>query len=111
MSKKDFDRYFAQVASNYHEMVLELQDMEKEFREGVVSPEVYEQMVAIIEPIKRNYQTLNYIDYLLNMPVKRAKKPAYKNQHTKQLKECITNEQVAAENKQALDELKNIFKS
>ena len=111
MSKKDFDRYFAQVANNYHEMVLELQDMEKEFREGVVSPEVYEQMVAIIEPIKRNYQTLNYIDYLLNMPVKRAKKPAYKNQHTKQLKECITNEQVAAENKQALDELKNIFKS
>lgn len=111
MSKKDFDRYFAQVANNYHEMVLELQDMEKEFREGAVSPEVYEQMVAMIEPIKRNYQTLNYIDYLLNMPVKKTKKPAYKNQHTKQLKKCITNEQVVAENKQALDELKNIFKS
>lgn len=111
MSKKDFDRYFVQVANNYHEMMLELQDMEKEFREGVVSPKVYEQMVATIEPIKRNYQTLNYIDYLLNMPVKKAKKPAYKNQHTKQLKECITTEQVTAENKQALDELKNIFKS
>ena len=111
MSKKDFDRYFAQVAENYHDMVTELHDMEKEFREGVVSPEVYQQMVATIEPIKRNYQTLNYIDYLLNMPVKKTKKPAYKNQHTNQIKDCITSEQVVAENKQALSELKNLFKS
>ena len=30
MSKRDFDIYFQKVANNYHEMVLELNDMSKE---------------------------------------------------------------------------------
>lgn len=110
MAKKDFDLYFQEVANNYHEMILELQDMSKEFEEGLVSPEVYDQMKAIIEPIKRNYQILNYIDYLLNKPVKKQKREEYNRQCSKQLKECVTDKEIVAENTAALDELKNIFK-
>lgn len=109
MAKKDFDLYFQKVANNYHEMILELKDMEKEFTEGVVSPEVYEQMQRIIEPIKRNYQMLNYVDYLLNMPVKKNKKVKYANQHKKQVEDSITDNQVIDENNKAIEELKGVF--
>lgn len=109
MAKKDFDLYFQKVANNYHEMILELKDMEKEFTEGVVSPEVYEQMQRIIEPIKRNYQMLNYVDYLLNMPVKKNKKVKYANQHKKQVENSITDNQVIEENNKSIEELKGVF--
>ena len=109
MAKKDFDLYFQKVANNYHEMILELKDMEKEFTEGVVSPEVYEQMQRIIEPIKRNYQMLNYVDYLLNMPVKKNKKVKYANQHKKQVEDSITDNQVIDEDNKAIEELKGVF--
>lgn len=109
MAKKDFDLYFQKVANNYHEMILELKDMEKEFTEGVVSPEVYEQMQRIIEPIKRNYQMLNYVDYLLNMPVKKNKKVKYANQHKKQVEDSITDNQVMDENNKSIEELKGVF--
>ena len=109
MSKKDFDIYFQKVANNYHEMVLELNDMSKEFEEGVVSPEVYEQMKRTIEPIKRNYETLNYVDYLLNKPVRKQKQATYERQSKKQLKECRVEKEVLEENKKSLEELKTLL--
>ena len=109
MSKKDFDIYFQRVANNYHEMMLELNDMSKEFEEGVVSPEVYEQMKRTIEPIKRNYETLNYVDYLLNKPVRKQKQATYERQSKKQLKECRVEKEVLDENKKSLEELKTLL--
>lgn len=109
MSKKDFDIYFQKVANNYHEMVLELNDMSKEFEEGVVSPEVYEQMKKTVEPIKRNYETLNYVDYLLNKPVRKQKQATYERQSKKQLKECRVEKEVLEENKKSLEELKTLL--
>lgn len=109
MSKRDFDIYFQKVANNYHEMVLELNDMSKEFEEGVVSPEVYEQMKRTIEPIKRNYETLNYVDYLLNKPVRKQKQAIYERQSKKQLKECRVEKEVLEENKKSLEELKTLL--
>lgn len=106
MSKRDFDIYFQKVANNYHEMVLELNDMSKEFEEGVVSPEVYEQMKRTVEPIKRNYETLNYVDYLLNKPVRKQKQATYERQSKKQLKECRVEKEILEENKKSLEELK-----
>ena len=109
MAKKHFDAYFQKVANDYHELLLELNDMNKEFEEGLVSAEVYEQMKSIIEPIKRNYETLNYIDYLLNLPVRKSKHSTYKNQHRKQLNQCITDKEVLSENDSAKKELRNLF--
>ena len=109
MSKRDFDIYFQKVANDYHEMVLELNDMSKEFEEGVVSPEVYEQMKRTIEPIKRNYETLNYVDYLLNKPVRKQKQAIYERQSKKQLKECRVEKEVHDENKKSLQELKTLL--
>lgn len=109
MSKRDFDIYFQKVANNYHEMVLELNDMSKEFEEGVVSPEVYEQMKRTIEPLKRNYETLNYVDYLLNKPVRKQKQATYERQSKKQLKECRAEKEVLDENKKSLEELKTLL--
>ena len=106
MSKRDFDIYFQKVANNYHEMVLELNDMSKECEEGVVSPEVYEQIKRTIEPLKRNYETLNYVDYLLNKPVRKQKQATYERQSKKQLKECRVEKEVLDENKKSLEELK-----
>lgn len=109
MSKRDFDMYFQRVADNYHEMVLELNDMSKEFEERVISPEVYEQMKRTIEPIKRNYETLNYVDYLLNKPEKTEEQSEYTSQSKAQLEECRTEEEIVEENKRALEELKTLL--
>ena len=109
MSRRDFDVYFQKVANNYHEMILELNDMSKEFEEGVVSPEVYEQMKKTIEPIKRNYETLNYVDYLLNKPVRKQKQATYERQSKKKLKECRVEKEVLEENKKSLEELKTLL--
>ena len=105
MTSNDFQK----VANNYHEMVLELNDMSKEFEEGVVSPEVYEQMKRTIEPLKRNYETLNYVDYLLNKPVRKQKQATYERQSKKQLKECRVEKEVLDENKKSLEELKTLL--
>ena len=109
MSKKDFDNYFNKVASDYHNMIIELQDMTKEYEEGVVSPEVYEQMKQIIAPLKRNYEVLNYVEFLLNKPVKKSKQKRYNNQTKAQQKNCIDEKTITAENKVSLSGLKNLF--
>ena len=109
MSKKDFDAYFKSVSSDYHNMLLELQDMSKEFEQGVVSPELYEKMKTIIEPLKRNYEVLNYVDYLLNKPVKRKKHIQYNRQCKKKLTECVTGSAISEENAAVINKLRTLF--
>lgn len=111
MAKKHFDEYFNKVAKDYHDLLCELQDMEQEFNEKIIPPETYEQMKRIIEPIKRNYQTLNYVSYLLNMPNRKKKRCIYANQHKKQLTDSLNDEAILSENRGSLQELENIFNS
>ena len=109
MAKKHFHAYYEKVCEQYRVMLEELKDMQKEFEEGLVAPEMYEQMKQVIEPIKRNYQILSYVYFELNKPNRKRKQPRYQQQNRKLLKDTITDKQVFQENDEALKKLKKLF--
>lgn len=108
MSKKDFDREFLQIEAQYLDMIQELKDMENEMKNDLVAPETYDQMKKMIEPILVNYNTWNYIKFILNKPVKKEKEKKYQNQNKKLLDHVKTLEQSKAENQEVLNNLKEL---
>ena len=106
MSKKDFDREYIQIESQYLEMLENLKDMEKELADGLVNPDLLEQMKEIIKPLRTNYEMWNYIKFLLNKPTKKKKEEKYKNQNKKLMVKMKTLEETKEENNKVLDELK-----
>lgn len=105
MSKKDFDREYKQIENQYLEMIENLKDMEQELANGLVSPDMFEQMKEIIKPLKTNYEMWNYIKFLLNKPTRKQKQEKYKNQNKKLIAQMKTFEQMKEENNQVLNEL------
>lgn len=103
---KDFYKYYKQVSRDYADMKSELKDMEEELANSMVSPEQLEQMKLMIQPIKQNYEMLSYVAYLLNMPTKKQKKFRYRQQQKALLEISKTEDQVLAEDKEALNNLK-----
>ena len=108
MAKKDFDRYYEEVENTYLEMLENLRDMEREMADGLVDPDMFEQMKEMIIPLKNNYETLGYVKFLLNKPVKKEKEKRYILQNKKLLAHSKTKEQVLKENRQVLDNLKEL---
>ena len=106
MSKKDFDKEFIQIENQYLEMLENLKDMEKELADGLVNPDLLEQMKEIIKPLRTNYEMWNYIKFLLNKPTKKKKEEKYKNQNKKLMVKMKTLEKTKEENNKVLDELK-----
>lgn len=105
MSKKDFDREYIQIENQYLEMLENLKDMEKELADGLVNPDLLEQMKEIIKPLRTNYEMWNYIKFLLNKPTKKKKEEKYKNQNKKLMVKMKTLEETKEENNKVLDEL------
>ena len=81
MAKKDFDAYFKKTQASYQTMVQNIKDLENDCSSGMVRPEVIENMVKTLEPIKNSYNALLYVKYLLDMPVKKSKRNRYEKQH------------------------------
>ena len=68
MSVKHVKKYYDEVCNQYHEFVAELKDFQELCNQGMVAPEVIEQAKKSIEPLKDNWEKLNYIIFLLNKP-------------------------------------------
>jgi hypothetical protein len=108
MSQKDVIKYYNEVAENYKDMLENLKDMEEEMKESLVTPEQVDQMKRMAQPVVDNYKTLSYIIFLLNRPTKKEKFNRYEKQNKKLLENCRTKEEVLNENKEALNNLKNL---
>lgn len=108
MSQKDVIKYYNEVAENYKDILENLKDMEEEMKESLVTPEQVEQMKRMAQPVVDNYKTLSYIIFLLNRPTKKEKFNRYEKQNKKLLENCRTKEEVLNENKEALNNLKNL---
>lgn len=108
MSQKDVIRYYNEVVESYKDMLENLKDIEEEMKESLVTPEQVEQMKRMAQPIVDNYKTLSYIIFLLNRPTKKEKFNRYEKQNKKLLENCRTKEEVLNENKEALNNLKNL---
>lgn len=110
MARKDVIEYYNKVCDQYHEFVEELKDFQELCNQGMVAPEIIEQAKQTIEPLKNNWQTLNYIIFLLNKPVKKKKQVTYSKQNKKALSNCKTDSEVYEENQQAINNLNNLKK-
>ena len=108
MSQKDVIKYYNEVVESYKDMLENLKDIEEEMKESLVTPEQVEQMKRMAQPIVDNYKTLSYIIFLLNRPTKKEKFNRYEKQNKKLLEKCRTKEEVLNENKEALNNLKNL---
>ena len=108
MSKKDFDAYVNQIEDQYLEMLSELRDMEKELSEGMVSPEMYDQMKEMVAPLKINYERACYFKFILNKPRKKSKRAAYVKQNKKLIQKMEEGEVVLKENQDVLQKLKEL---
>ena len=108
MSRKDVMNYYNTVCDQYHEFIEELKDFQDLCNQGMVAPEIIESAKKTIEPLKNNWQTLNYIIFLLNKPVKKSKQKRYNNQNKKWLKDCKTDKEVYAQNQKAIENLKEL---
>lgn len=108
MSIKHVKQYYEEVCNQYHEFVEELKDFERLCNEGMVSPELIDQAKQTIEPLKDNWQKLNYIMFLLNKPNKKDKANAYTKSKKKLLSNSITKDQVITQNEEAISNLKSL---
>lgn len=86
MAVKDIRQYFNEVCDQYHEMLEEIRDFEKEAEQGLIEPERLDQIKDSIKPLVNNYQTLSWIMFLLNKPVKKSKHKGYEQRNQKILK-------------------------
>lgn len=106
MSKKDFDKEYIIIENQYLEMLENLKDMEKELADGLVNPDMFDQMKQVMEPLLINYRMWSYIKFLLNKPVKKQKEEKYKNQNKKLMTQMKSFDEMKEENNQVLNELK-----
>lgn len=107
MSKKDFDKYYAEVKGQYLEMLNELEDLSIVSNEAMVSPETIDNLKKFIEPLKQNYLTLSYVAFLLDQPRRTHKIEGYKKRNKKQLilSQNHTKDAIIGENNAILKEL------
>lgn len=86
MSVLDVKKYYDEVCEQRRLMIEEIKDFEAEAEKGLVEPERLDEIKETIQPLLNNYQTLSYIMFLLNKPVKKHKHERYRRQNTKLLK-------------------------
>ena len=110
MSKKHFQKYYDQVCDQYHTFIEQLKVFDEECKKGIVPPEIINNVKATIAPLKNNWETLNYVMYLLNKPNKKSKEKRYENQNKNLLKNCKTKEAVIDENQSCLEKVKEVTK-
>lgn len=111
MSVKRLEIEYAAVVDQYHEMLENLRDLEKELADGLIAPEFLDNLKKQIEPIKNNYEQWSYIMFLLHEPQRKAKRDKYRKTIAAKLKMLdIKNSPEArlAAGKTALNELKEI---
>lgn len=106
MAKRDFDREYDQIERDYLDMVAELKDMEKELGDGLVSPDMFENMKKMAQPLLNNYRVWNYIKFILDKPTRKEKQTRYAAQNKKLLENCKTFDQAHQEDLQVLQDMK-----
>ena len=109
MAVKDIKAYYEEVASQYMDMVNELKDFTELAQNNMFPPERLEQVEQTIQPLKRNYEMLSYVMFLLNKPNRSKKAKKYEkcqNKFIKNLDKCNTREGVLQENIEAINNLR-----
>lgn len=115
MSVKDVREYYMKMTADYMELKETLSILESE-----VTPETSELALKNIDAIKQrvaklqeNYNRINYIMFLLDMPQRKNKKVKWVNQEKKRLDAIPEKDRlefIQKENKEIVDGLKSYIK-
>lgn len=114
MSKKDVERYYLQMSDQLHEMKENIKDFEELCKNGMVLPERVQQLEDMVKPFNSNFERLSYIMFLLNQPNKKEKVKKYERQIKKsksKLNPENSTQAVLEENKQVIENIKNLTKN
>ena len=115
MSVKRIREEYEQICDQYHEMMENLRELEKELAEEIIPPEFVDNMKAQISPIKDRYEQWAYFMFLLNEPQRVQKREKYRKMIDKKIKQLKLDpknspEYRAEEANQALRGLKEMRK-
>lgn len=110
MSVKDVREYYDSVVADYSEMLETLKEMEELAAQDVVNPDKVEDLRKTVEPLKLNYQTLSWVIFLLDKPVKKSKQQKYTNSMKKKMNKIDPNKERSPEaifnqNKEVIESL------
>ena len=86
MALKHVKKYYNDVSNLYFSFLNNIKEVDKEIKENKreFDSETYNQLLQTIEAIKTNYDRLNYILYLFNLPARKSKKDKLsKNKNSK----------------------------
>ena len=110
--RKDFEEYFTKVQLDYNRMIKQLDQVNKEISEGLVSEEQRANFESYFNMIKSNYDRLSYARYLLRLPPKFIQNIQRKSLNSKMMKELkkyeaekADKDSVCKENNEALDKI------
>lgn len=112
MAVKHVVEYYNEITEQYLELLENIRDFEAEAEKGLVEPERLDKIKENIQPLLNNYQTLSYIMYLLNKPVKKSKQGRYRNQSKKQLSKIekqFTKDGLIKTGEETLKQIKRII--
>ena len=73
MAKRDIVKAFLDVENQYFDMVNEIADYEKEFKDNFITQEQFENAQERLNLCKMNYDRWAYMIYLLNKPNRKEK--------------------------------------
>ena len=77
MAIKDVKNYYYTMLGQYLEEKQNLSDFEEALKEGYITQEQMQEVMENVANLEVNYHRLVYIMYLLEMPNRKSKKPAY----------------------------------
>ena len=86
MALKHVKKYYNDVSNLYFSFLNNIKEVDKEIKENKreFDSETYNQLLQTIEAIKTNYDRLNYILYLFNLPARKSKEDKLnKNKNSK----------------------------
>lgn len=110
MSKKAVDKYYKEITDQYHEMLDDIKDIEKEVADNMAPPELLENLRTQITPIKQNWERWTYMMFLLNQPERKSKIARYKQANKNLISNLDKTNSIEAtleENRKALQEIKS----
>ena len=108
MSKRDVENYYRDVTKQFLTMQKMLSDYAGQADKTMIDPNIEQNLKTMLAPLSNNYQTLSYIMYLLNKPVRSKKVKTYDKTYGKKFSSVSgnrTKEDILKENEKVVDDL------
>lgn len=80
MAYKHIKQQYDVIKEQYQDLLSELTELTKEAEEGLIDPDVLEEVKKLLEPLKINYERWTYIMFLLHKPNRDKKSSKYERQ-------------------------------